>query len=385
MDFTRNIEEVSAPEPLILSILTSLAHSRLLYGIFIMCSLMTVTYDVAPVFSVTQDLDVEILDEECLWEAGTSQQWDAFRTSRAPRAKTTVRDAMTHLIFGKEQEITTAQPTKWTAFATTMVFHAVIVNMWSVMQCTQSFTAFAVDEQNNKLLKAAFTSQIETALSRCYALVTADRSERDHTSDDPEGPLIFNCLALLRSAYVRVFTGAGNFNRMMLLSEEPLQVANSIGAYVAGVQERSPFLTRAVDKAYGGLLTPIKAGYLLVQKTAALTWSVEHAVAAWDCALFVTKWIHVMEMQQRNVPPNEDEMRNLVNFRELLAEVDATYSGYGSLAGEVARIWAGFLDDTWVWGITPRMGQVLRQLSDVFIMDWKIAFPQGNPSGPISR
>lgn len=117
-------------------------------------------------------------------------------------------------------------------FATTMVFHAVNVHMWHIMQCTQSFTAFAVDEQNNQALKAALVLQVETALARCYALLTAERSEPDHASDDPEGPLIFNCLALLRSAYFRVFTGASNFNRMMLLSEKPLQVANSIEEYV---------------------------------------------------------------------------------------------------------------------------------------------------------
>ena len=348
-----------------------------------MSSMTSVTYDLCPAFSVTQDLEVEILDEECLWEASTLEQWQALRKSQTPRSSITVRDAMNHLIFGKEDS--DANPTRWTAFATTMIFHAVNVHMWHIMQCTQSFTAFAVDEQNNRVLKAALVLQVETALARCYALLTADRSERDHTSDDPEGPLIFNCLALLRSAYVRVFTGAGNFDRMMLLSEEPLQVANSVNEYVTGPQERTAFLTRAVDKAYGGLLTPIKAGYLLVQKTAALSWSVEHAVAAWDCALFVTKWIHAMEMQQQELPPNQEEMRNLVNFRELLAEVDSDYKGFGSLAGEVTRIWAGFLDDTWVFGITPRMGKVLRQLSNAFAQDWKAKFPQGNPAGPISR
>lgn len=93
-----------------------------------------------------------------------------------------------------------------------------------------------------------------------------------------------------------------------------------------------------MDKAYGGLLTPIKAGYLLVQKTAALSWSVEHAVAAWDCALFFTKRIHALEIQQHELPPNEEEMKNLVKFCELLAEVDSSYNGFGSLAGEVTRI-----------------------------------------------
>ena len=203
------------------------ATARLLYGIFIMSSLMTVTYGTAPAFSVTQDLDIEILDEECLWEASTSQQWETLKKSQPPRSNMTVRDAMTHLIYGKEEPAAATHPTKWTAFATTMVFHAVNVNMWNVMQCTQSFTTFAVDEQNSKVLKIALVSQVETSLARCYALLTADRSERDHTSDDPEGPLMFNCLALLRSAYVRVFTEAGNFNRMMLLSEEPLQVVRT--------------------------------------------------------------------------------------------------------------------------------------------------------------
>ena len=346
---------------------------------------MIVTYDLTPSFSVTQDLDIETLDEECLWEASTGQQWKLLKNAQPPRSRTTVRDALTHLILGKEHSTVAAHPSKWTAFATTMVMHAVNVHMWNVMQCTQSFTAFAVDEQNNRILKAHMVSQVETALARCYALLTADSSEREHTSDGPEGPLIFNCLALLRSGYVRVFTGAGNVNRMMLLSQDALQVAASIEAYVADVQDRGPFLTRAVDKAYGGLLTPIKAGYLLVQKTAALTWSVEHAVAAWDCALFVTKWIHAMEMQQDVDPPNKEESINLCNFRELLTEVDSKYDGKGSLAGEVARVWASFLDDTWVWGITPRMGQALRQISNAFTKDWERKYPQGNAAGPISQ
>jgi hypothetical protein len=57
-----------------------------------------------------------------------------------------------------------------------------------------------------------------------------------------------------------------------------------------------------------------------------------------------------MEMQQRELPPNDEEMRNLTNFAQLLTEVDSEYNGKGSLAAEVTRVWASFLDDTWVWG-----------------------------------
>ncbi|KAI9053707.1 hypothetical protein LZ554_002660 [Drepanopeziza brunnea f. sp. 'monogermtubi'] len=357
---------------------------RILYSMFIMSSLMTIIYDLCPVFGVTQDLDIEILDAECLWEAANKEQWESFRRSqRAQSPRFTIRDALAHLIHGKEQMAVDGQPVKWSGFATAMVFHAVNVNNWNVMQSTQSLTAFAVDEQNNKTLKAALVSQVDVSLARCYALVTADRAERERSSDDPEGPLMFNCIALLRSAYVRVFTGAGSFNRMMLLGGNPAQVAGEIQAFLSSSQERSLLVTRAAEMAYGGLLTPIKAGYILVQKTAALTWSIEHAAAAWDCALFVSKWVHEMEMQQRNVPPNADEMRILVNFRKLLEEVDSSYDGSGSMAAEISRTWAGFLDDTWVWGVTPRMGQVLRLLSAAFAKDWAKNFPQGNVDGPL--
>ena len=248
-----------------------------------MSSLMTVAYDMTPGFSVTQDIELEMPDEERLWEATSAQKWEELVKSRNSQSLITVRDAMTYLIFAQEHSTSRTDDMSWTAFATTVILHAVNVHMWNIMQFTQSFTIFAIGKQNNSDLRACLVAQVETALARCYTLLTGDRSEREHTSDDSEGPLIFNCLALLRSAYVRVATGAGNFNRMMLLWNDPDQVASSIQSYIAGPQERNPFLTTAVNKAYGGLLTPIKAGYLLVRKTAALSWSVEHAIAAWDC------------------------------------------------------------------------------------------------------
>jgi hypothetical protein len=57
-----------------------------------------------------------------------------------------------------------------------------------------------------------------------------------------------------------------------------------------------------------------------------------------------------MEIQQVENPPDDEEVKNLANFRALLSEVDSDYDGIGSLASEVTRVWACFLDDTWVWG-----------------------------------
>jgi len=243
--------------------------------------------------------------------------------------------------------------------------------MWHIMQCTQSFTGFPIDIAT---LGHSMVIQIEQALARCYTLLITHQTEKDLTSDSGEGPEIFNCQALLRSAYVRIFTGVGGFDRMMLLSENEGQIAARIQSYVQAPQRRNSFLTKAVSTAYGGLLLPVTAGFLLVKRTAALTWSVEHAIAAWDCALFVTKWIHGIETYQSTPggPLEEGETENLTNFRTLLSEVDGDYEGSGSLAADVAHIWAEFLDDTWVWGITPRMGNLLRLLSRAYVEDRRV-------------
>jgi hypothetical protein len=359
-----------------------------MYGVFIMSSMASLAYDIPPMFSITQDLDIELLDEEKSWEATNREDWTTLQEEGERGPKITVRNAFTHLVLGKEHcsSTATATPMRWTAFSTSMIMHAVNIYMWNLMQCSQSFSAFAVEDCTALVLKTAMVSQTEATLARCYALLTADRPERERTSDDPEGPLLFNCLALLRSAHIRVFTGADSFNRMILLTGNDRQISASVDAFISGnALERGPLMTRAVDKAYGAFLTPLKAGYLLVRKTAALTWSLEHPIAGWDCALLATKWLHMLEMSQLKNPPNQDELMIISNFRDLLGEADSDYNGYGSLAGEVLGVWASLMDDTWTWGITPRMAQVMRKLSSACKQDWQRCFPNGNPGGPISQ
>jgi hypothetical protein len=55
-------------------------------------------------------------------------------------------------------------------------------------------------------------------------------------------------------------------------------------------------------------------------------------------------------MTQCETAPRDEEKQALIKFKQLLFEVDSDYCGKGSLAAEVTKIWACFLDDTWVWG-----------------------------------
>ncbi|KUJ13361.1 uncharacterized protein LY89DRAFT_785082 [Mollisia scopiformis] len=349
---------------------------RLLCGIFTLNSLLTVTYDTTPNVSLTQDLNIEMPADEGWWEAKDAQQWQHAVDASDLHDRVTISKALTQLVYGDDADdddgdvnpnrFTRASIT-WSGFATTVIMHAVGLHMWSIMQCSHSVTGITALSSPSW---APMYARIQYSLARCHALVVAN-AQRDQEPHSEKGAVIFNCQALLRIAYVRLFTSAGSVDRMMLLSQNDAQLESSIQSYMHAVQKRSPFLTKAVLEAFGGFSTPIKAGYLMVRKTAALSWSVEHAIAAWDCALFVTKWIHALETRHPDDDPLDPaEAQNFANFSELLNEVESDYDGKGSLAGEVARVWACFLDDTWVWAITPRMGHVLRLLSKAYIKEW---------------
>jgi hypothetical protein len=72
-------------------------------------------------------------------------------------------------------------------------------------------------------------------------------------------------------------------------------------------------------------------------------------------ALFYTKWVHTMEIQEPFAPPDEVENKNLLDLIQLLNNIhrlegdDREQPQDGSLAAAAARTWATFLDDTWVW------------------------------------
>ncbi len=99
--------------------------------------------------------------------------------------------------------------------------------------------------------------------------------------------------------------------------------------------------------------------------------------------MLVTKWVHVVEVetgQDTQGVVSDLEAQTMQSIRHLLSEVevddddddDSSPSDpnvahvHSSVAAKLARYWAQFYDDTWVWGVTPRMGWVLRELANCY-------------------
>ncbi|PNS14175.1 hypothetical protein CAC42_6688 [Sphaceloma murrayae] len=365
------------------------SSKRILYATFVLSNLLNITYGIPPALSILQDGEVDMPDDEALWNAPTRDQWRLRLVVRKPRPRFTMRDAVVQLMHG-ETAANGSLFTDWSPLIATIAMHAISVQMWNGIQCVHLY-------EEGKSLSSVMSSvpdpasatfgydyirvrsfrHLENSLSRCRTMIMRSNAEGETTWSDYDGPLLFNCAALLRIAYARSLTGIGALNRIVLLSGDGKLVERMIADYVTAPQTRGAYLNKVMGHIFEGFCTPIKAGMLLTQKTAALTWSIEHAIAGWDTVLLFTKWVHRCEGLQmragRGVGKGleEEEVVMLDKLRRLLRDacVDLDGRRVASMAGEMARLWASFYDDTWVWGVTPRVGFVLRELAVAYERD----------------
>jgi len=344
---------------------------RLLCCIYIISSLNSATYDLAPGFSGFRDLNFEVPVEEAIWQAQTREEWRLLIGTRVG-VTATLSAVLSQLVLGHETVSSSQIFSHLGTFAITVLMHGVNVHMYYLAQSRSTVMMNNVDASIDYAVRLSHHTQTEKALSKCQEFLKIwqlANDDSDHTRQ--EESLIFNCQALLRLSYVRVFSGMRSFNRAALLYENPDLITSVINAYLGEGRDRSTFSAKAAEQVMFCFTTPIRAGHMLTRKTAAFTWSVEHAVASWECNLFLGKWIHDVEMQEKDVPLNQQEITIFESLKEALQDAECSYNPQISLAAQVTRTWADFMDDVWVWEITLRMGSILRQLADVYDSLWQ--------------
>ncbi|KIW62265.1 hypothetical protein, variant [Phialophora macrospora] len=341
---------------------------RVLYGQIMFGNLVTMTYGIPPGYSVVSDGYIEMPCDQSLWDALTEDQWHEAALRRGQSSPLNVKDAVSMVMNGNSAKNVPQECWEWSPFAISVVINVISIHIWHITQGSYFFGRFSSPGQADDTPKSQTLAQTEAALSRCRALITQASSDADYPWTEAETPLLFNSLAILRVSYCRAFTGHSAADSMMLLKESQEEFTASIEDFVAMPQNRGSLVARAVSRAFEGMLIPYKAGTMLIKKTAALTWAVGHALAGWEVALLVTKWVHAIEVETRSGkggPISELEAQTMRAVKNLLSEVEdgCDTEMDSSLAAKLARYWAGFYDDTWVWGVTPRMANILRELA----------------------
>lgn len=347
-------------------------EKRTLCGIYILSSLNASTHDVSPILSGSRDLDFELPAKDSLWSAATEVKWQELLSAQIHTRAPTITAVLNEILFGEEAETPNPYSKFISAFAATVIMHGVNVHMYFLGQTTSSLIEMNIGTNAGHALRLSHQMKIEGTLNRCQEFLRAWRvAHNDFQQTVQEESSIFNCQSLLRLSYVRIFSSTRQFNRFTLLYGDSSAITHAVNSYVAAPQARNTFLTKAAEQVMFCFTTPITAGHMLTRKTAALTWSMEHAVACWDCNLFLGKWIHVTELRESQEPLSMEESLIFETLKEALGEAENPFNEEMSLAAQVTRQWAMFMDDVWVWEVTLRMGAILRELADVYELVWQ--------------
>ncbi|CAG8909741.1 unnamed protein product [Penicillium egyptiacum] len=339
---------------------------RALCAMFILSDSIMITFNITPGFVIDRDLMIEAPDDDELWAAKTAEEWEELQRSHPNNPQHTIQSILECMIRAPPTTPNN-KPCRICGFTALVVMHAINIYLWHLNQLAQSVSSFSLGIWPHENLRTTLLRAAMSTLERTEAALQAGRSDDYKLAwDDLEHVLVFNCSAVLRAGYSRLLPPSHSFNRLVLLVDDHDALSRAAKTYVNAPLERNEFVTEAARKAYEGFKAPVTIGATLVSKTAAFSWSLEQAVAGWDSALLLTKWIYSMEVDAAGQQPSTEELQLVDDLRSLLAEMQYEHeldNEVYPLAALLARAWATLLGDVWVWGITPRMAEILNLLA----------------------
>lgn len=316
------------------------SSKRLLGSVFIISNLIVLTYDGTPTLDITDDLQIEAPSDEKLWAAASMENWSEILQSRpAPRIMT-IRQMLTDLISGNElPNASQVGQYQIPAFTALVMMHAINIHVWHIMQFVRTRNLTLGGNEMNKSLSESLLSTAHSTVYRCSEAIARGRgNDYEATWDDPDGPLTFNCQAILRIAISHIFVDkVGSLDRLVLISDDEEQVSSAIVACLATKQERGSNINKAVSRAYEGFAMPIRIGPLLVSKTAALNWSVEHAIAGWDSGTGLRSFLQVVILTHTSSATPYAMDLCCRNDKSSIASNTRRDSNSGSIKGLVGR------------------------------------------------
>ncbi|KAI1625334.1 hypothetical protein EDD37DRAFT_649659 [Exophiala viscosa] len=212
------------------------------------------------------------------------------------------------------------------------------------------------------------SSQIENlrmALSR-WKLGWRQNPEALMSPTNPMGPVSFNSTAHYRVTNLRLFSDFSSIRRA-LRTQDPRRVFQAMAGISGSPIQRTDDVTDATFSTIAAIQIPIRMGVRLFAHTACLTWSLEHFLTGFECALFLAYWLLSLERDPCSMlSEHEAETRKLVAtlVDESGEDVIRSPDGREILSVSVLRIWASIFDHSWVWGITKTMGTSLGLFAD---------------------
>lgn len=255
------------------------SFKRLCYGIYILQSLITITFNLPPAISCAE-VHLQLPASEDLWESPNAEVWEANLNFTVSDPK--FKNALEYYFGAQLPGAPPVLEPGPSAFGGLVLVHGLLSQQWQVTQCRKSLQLFGFTAPS--ILPFTMAQESEELLGRLQNCLIYTHQ---NISPNAGGSLWFCAAGLLRQAYIRQFTQfepASSQMRAIIRPEEGSLDLEAVVSYVLEGTPRSAAVTRAAEKATEALEMPVRAGHVMVRKTAALNWSVDHAIAGWDCS-----------------------------------------------------------------------------------------------------
>ena len=373
---------------------------RTFFSAFTIFCCVTSTFNVPPALNLA-DITLHLPSCETEWKAKDEQSWRAVRQSSISAPTPTFQEAMARLLDagGSDPQYRLSQPGgRFGAFGGYVMIYAILTHMyylstirkleenvqpqtagWTVRPQTTIPSPAPKSEpgsgstpghsaQGAAALQTHFFGRIQMSQLHDELYGWQQSWSSDHESGmsptNAYGPLSFNATAHYRVANLRLFSDFSSI-RIALRTLDATRISRALTAAGGSLIERSPDITRTVYPAYMALQIATKLGLRLLSRTAALFWSVEHVLAAFECGIFLALWLLSIEREHKTESQlSEDERKMLSQVREIVregaGEIGMPPEQQRCLSGSVLLLWATTFDEVWVWGITKLMGTSLR-------------------------
>jgi hypothetical protein len=238
------------------------------YCFFNLCS---IAYNIPPLL-LTSELNLFLPYPSRLWRAENAWQWQEARQNY-PTVEITIHDAFARL-FGQSPQ---GLPSHLSALGNYVLLHALIQHIYLLKQ-TSFATSLPFDIQRS--LRTDDVEEVtqalriwQTSFEHRHQLRAAESGHLGGGDAFPGGPVAFNSTALLRLAYIRLYTDIAP-SRALETRDHVLVSAALSGTPLL---VRSLRLHRAVFQAIHALSMLVKAGVNYVARTKSLEWSIQHS------------------------------------------------------------------------------------------------------------
>ena len=238
---------------------------------FCFFNLCSAAYNMPPLL-FTSELNLYLPLRSRLWRAESAWQWQELRQSTAI-AEITVHEAFSRL-FGRTNQVV---PSQLSSLGNYVLIHALLQHVFLLKQ-----TSFSAGSPYNthRTLKHEDVEEVtgalrvwQTSFEHRHQLRAAESGHFAGTDSIPGGSLAYNASALLRLAYIRLYTD--------LPPSRALDTRDSM-LVASGLSNTPPLmrslrLHRAVFQAVHALSMLVKAGVKYVAKTKSSEWSIQHS------------------------------------------------------------------------------------------------------------